>query len=113
MGLICARCGGDLPFSANSNRIYCNKCRLELKRERAQRYANEHKEQQRLYQRERYKWLQSKGFCIRCGSEKAQVGKVRCEACERREAEQRAKRKALRVDSTQGIGSFDTYSISD
>lgn len=43
--------------------------------------SEERKEYQRAYARERYHWLKEHGICVKCGSEKAAKGKVRCEKC--------------------------------
>lgn len=34
------------------------------------------------YDKERYEWLKDKGFCVKCGSEKAALGFVTCPDCQ-------------------------------
>lgn len=35
----------------------------------------------KTYRKERYEWLKSKGYCVRCGKEKAEPGKTACTLC--------------------------------
>lgn len=44
-------------------------------------------EKQKQYDKECYEWLKSKGFCVRCGREKAVSGNVLCTVCKVKLAE--------------------------
>lgn len=81
----CIQCGKPLALVQNSNARYCYDCRearkVKANRERSRRYAREHRAEIAQYQRERYQWLISKGFCVSCGVERAETGYVRCPKC--------------------------------
>lgn len=95
----CVECGQPLALVQNSNARYCYECRAKRmhrqKLARAHKYYASHKKEVSEYQRERYQWLREKGFCVSCGQERAEVGYVRCPACNEKYREQYRKKKPV------------------
>lgn len=50
-------------------------------------------EQKNAQNRERYAWLKEHGFCITCGCNYAEPGRIRCKACRDRQMEKREEKR--------------------
>ena len=79
--MYCIECGKKLA-SHRSDAKFCFDCKRKHKKKKAKEYAEKHREEYKVYLRERYHWLKEHGLCVSCGRVPARAGRVRCAECE-------------------------------